>query len=82
MAIGDFSREMQLDCEECGEGTRHRSVPVGVAFSCKGTGFPTANMRLKSDRGRKSTEKKQIMVNREKSGEGVGSVRDLRKPMR
>lgn len=73
---------MGLECEECGCVTPHRSVPVGGAFSCKGTGWPTSNSRMKKDRMRKSSKKAQVMVNREKAGEGVKGISDLGKPMR
>jgi len=82
MPITEFSREMELRCDGCGRETPHRSVPTGGKFSCKGTGFPSTNHRLKQERNKKSSQKKQIMVNREKSGEGVSKLDDLKKPMR
>lgn len=82
MSFSDFDRDLKLRCNKCKSDTEHRSVPTGGRFSCKGTGFPSTNQRLKKDRNRKSTQKKQIMVNREKSGEGVKSLGDLKKPMR
>jgi len=80
--LADFRREMGFECEECGCETTHRSIPVGGAFSCKGSGWPTANSKLKSDRKKKSSKKTRVMVNREKSGEGVKGVKDLGKPIR
>jgi len=82
LPISEFSRDMKLHCDACVAETDHRSVPTGGKFSCKGTGFPSTNQRLKNDRNKKSGQKKQVMVNREKSGEGVGNMGDLNKPMR
>ncbi len=82
LPLADFRRETGLECEECGRETPHRSVPVGGAFSCKGTGWPSSNSRMKESRKKKSSKKTQVMVNREKSGEGVTGVKDLGKPMR
>jgi len=82
LLLANFQREMEFKCEKCGCETAHHSIPVGGAFSCKGAGWPTANSRLKSDRKKKSSKKTQVMVNREKSGEGVKSIKDLSKPIR
>lgn len=82
LPLADFRREMGFECEGCGCETPHRSVPVGGAFSCKGTGWPSSNSRMKKARKEKSSKKTQVMVDREKSGEGVSGVQDLGKPMR
>lgn len=73
---------MGFECDACECETTHRSVPVGGAFSCKGTGWPSSNSRMKKSRKKKSSKKTQVMVNREKSGEGVKKISDLEKPMR
>ena len=80
--LADFQREMGLKCDKCGCEKPHRSIPVGGAFACKGTGWPSTNSRMKNDRKRKSSKKTQIMTNREKSGEGISRISDLGKPMR
>lgn len=78
----DFRRENTLACSECGYETPHRSVPAGGAFRCKGTGWPSTNARQKRERNKKSSQKSQIMVDRAKSGEGVGNLGDLKKTTR
>jgi putative FmdB family regulatory protein len=80
--ISQFSRELELRCEGCGADTAHRLVPSGGAFSCKGPGFPTTNTKLKRSRTKKSAQQKRIMGERENSGEGVGKMGDLGKPLR
>jgi putative FmdB family regulatory protein len=80
--ISQFSRELELNCEGCGAETKHRIVPSGGAFSCKGPGFPTANQRLKRGRAKKSAKQKRTMDERERSGEGVNTMDDLGKPLR
>ncbi len=80
--LADFRREAGLECEKCGCETAHRSIPVGGAFSCKGTGWPSSNDRMKRSRKKESSKKTQVMMNREKSGEGVTGVKDLGKPIR
>lgn len=82
LSISEFVRELGLRCERCEAETEHRIVPSGGAFSCKGPGFPTTNQRLKRGRARKSAQKKRVMDERERSGEGVSTVEDLGKPLR
>lgn len=79
MPMSEFRRKIELTCDDCADTTTHQHVPRGGMFACKGSGFPSYNQRLKDSRKKKSSNRKQVVVERERAGEGVSKISDLKK---
>jgi len=64
-------------CNKCGSKCK-RKISSGNGFILKGGDWPSKEMKLKSDMTKKSARMKDVSTDREKSGEAVKTIADLK----
>lgn len=73
-----ISATPDISCKECGSKSEKIFTPT-TNFVLKGDGWPTMNDKMKRDMKAKNSKMKGKMRDRERSGEGVSSISDLKK---
>ena len=73
-----ISSEPEIKCNECNSLCK-KAMPTEMNFILKGSGWASKEMKFKKDMTKKNSRMKGVMKDREKSGEGVSSVDDLKK---
>jgi len=67
-----------ISCQKCEKNSERQFVPTSN-FVLKGSGWPGQEVKMKASMGRKNTRMKGIMKDRDKAGESVSKISDLKR---
>ena len=73
-----INEEPEIKCEKC-KGPSKRIFVASCNYILRGSGWASKEMRLKRDMLEKNKRMKNVMKEREASGDGVSRVEDLKK---
>jgi len=76
--LHSITKDPEIKCKKCNSPCK-RMMPSEVNYILKGSGWASKEIKLKKDMTKKNSRMKGKMKERERSGEGVNNIEDLKK---